>query len=71
MPFSEQRELLGELKDFEHKMSRGELEDFQMFVKRHKDDEELDSLSMKRLRELHEKYYLSRPRKPFVDPFKK
>jgi hypothetical protein len=71
MAFREQREMLETLRDFEHKMSRDELEDFQMYLKRHKDDEELDSLSMKRLSELYEKYYVNRPRKPFIDPFKK
>jgi hypothetical protein len=71
MAFREQREMIEILRDFEHKMSRDELEDFQMYLKRHKDDEELDSLSMKRLSALYEKYYVNRPRKPFIDPFKK
>jgi hypothetical protein len=71
MAFREQREMIETLRDFEHKMSRDELEDFQMYLKRHKDDEELDSLSMKRLSKLYEKYYINRPRKPFIDPFKK
>jgi hypothetical protein len=30
--------------------------DYEMFVKRDKDDEDLDSLSMKRLKELFDKY---------------
>ena len=30
--------------------------DYEMFVKRDKDDEDLDSLSMRRLKELFEKY---------------
>ncbi len=71
MSFKEQKEMIEILRDFEHKMTRDELEDFRMFVKRHKDDEELDSISMKRLSELHEKYYKNRPRKQFIDPFKK
>ncbi len=71
MPFREQKEMIEVLRDYEQKMSRDEQEDFEMFVKRHKDDEELDSLSMKRLKELYEKYYINRPRKPFKDPFKK
>jgi hypothetical protein len=71
MSFREQREMIENLRDFERKMTRDELEDFQMYLKRHKDDEELDALSMKRLKELHEKYYINRPRKPFIDPFKK
>jgi len=71
MTFREQKEMIEELRDYERKMSRAELEDFQMYVKRHKDDEELDALSMKRLKELHIKYFINRPRKPFIDPFKK
>lgn len=71
MSFREQKEMIEELRDYERKMSREEQEDFQMYLKRHKDDEELDRLSMKRLKELHEKYYINRPRKPFKDPFKK
>ncbi len=71
MPFREQKEMIEVLRDYEQKMSRDEQEDFEMFVKRHKDDEELDSLSMKRLKEVYEKYYINRPRKPFKDPFKK
>ncbi len=30
--------------------------DYEMYVKRDKDDEDLDSLSMKRLRDMFEKY---------------
>ncbi len=71
MAFSEQREMIEALRDFEHKMGRNELEDYRMFVKRHKDDEELDQLSLSRLRELHDKYFVNRPRKKFIDPFKR
>lgn len=71
MTFREQKEMIEELREFEHKLSRDELEDFRMYLKRHKDDEELDAISMNRLKKLHEKYYINRPRKPFKDPFKK
>jgi hypothetical protein len=71
MSFREQREMIGALRDFERKMSRDESEEFGMFLKRHKDDEELDALSMKRLEDLYIKYYVNRPRKTFIDPFKK
>jgi hypothetical protein len=71
MAFREQREMIDILRDYEQKMSRDEREEFRMFVKRHKDDEELDSLSMQRLKELYTTYYINRPRKKFVDPFKK
>jgi hypothetical protein len=71
MTFREQKEMIQELRDYERKMSRDELDEFHMFLKRHKDDEELDSLSLKRLKDLYNKYYVNRPRKPFIDPFKK
>jgi hypothetical protein len=48
--------LIGELRDFESKMTQEDLFDFQMLVKRVKDDEELDRLSRRRLEELHSKY---------------
>jgi hypothetical protein len=37
-------------------MKRTDQEDFDMFVKRDKDDEDLDQISLRRLRELYELY---------------
>jgi hypothetical protein len=42
--------------DFQRKMGRYDLEDFEMFVKRDKDDEDLDQRSQRRLVQLFEKY---------------
>ena len=44
-------------------MDREELYDFQMFLKRDKDDEELDLQSERSLKELHTRYVVGRPRK--------
>lgn len=55
----EQRDLIKDLREYEAKMSRTELEEFEMFKKRHKDDEDLDEMAMKRLRQIHEKYVRS------------
>ncbi len=55
----EQRDLINDLREHEAKMSRAELEDFEMFKKRHKDDEDLDEMSMKRLKQIHAKYVRS------------
>lgn len=59
----EQHKLVKELRDYEAKMSRSELEMFEMFRKRDKDDEDLDNISRKKLLALHEKYVVaSRPK---------
>ena len=52
----EQHSLVSELCAHEMRMTAREREEFSMFRKRDKDDEDLDALSRKRLVELHEKY---------------
>lgn len=52
----DQKKYLEALKKFERNFSRQELEDFKMIIKRDKDEEELDSIAMKKLKELFEKY---------------
>lgn len=52
-------------------MERKELEDYKMFVKRQKDDEDFDTISMKRLKELYDKYYTSVDKSKFDNLFKK
>jgi len=51
------------LKKYERKFNPKELEDYKMLVKRDKDDEDLDKLSMQRLIELYEKYHVNREKK--------
>jgi len=63
MTHVEQHELITELRDHERKMTRDEQEIFAMFKKRHKDDEELDAISRRKLVEMHKKYVIkSRPK---------
>ncbi len=63
MTKSEQHKLVVELRDHEMKMTRAESEAFDMFRKRDKDDEDLDTISRKKLVELHDKYVVaSRPK---------
>jgi hypothetical protein len=57
MSFRDQQKYLDELKKHEREFDRKELEDYKKFQKRQKDDEDFDSLSMKRLKELYDKYY--------------
>jgi hypothetical protein len=52
--------MIQELKEFVHKMSGRDEMDFDMLRKRDDDDEDLDSLSLKRLQELYERYVLQR-----------
>ncbi len=56
MTHSEQHRIVLELKDYSRKMRRYDLEEFSMFEKRDKDDEDLDANSRKRLLELYTLY---------------
>ncbi|HQF43379.1 MAG TPA: hypothetical protein PK073_10750 [Ignavibacteriaceae bacterium] len=71
MAFRDQQKFLDYLKKFESRMERKELEDYKMFVKRQKDDEDFDTISMKRLKELYDKYYTSVDKSKFDNLFKK
>jgi len=57
MTHAEQRRMIEELKDYHQKMRGKDYYDFEMFMKRDKDDEDLDEISKRRLVELYEKYY--------------
>ncbi len=52
----EQRKMIQELRDYEQKMTRSDLEEFRMFVKRAKDDESLDELSVRKLERMFTTY---------------
>jgi hypothetical protein len=53
----EQRKMVHRLKQVIAKMNPSERQSFEMMVKRDRDDEELDSLTMTKLKQLHEKYF--------------
>ncbi len=59
------------LKRYERKFDTKELEAYKMLVKRHKDDEDLDKLSMDKLNSLYEKYHVNREKKNYDYLFKK
>jgi len=67
----EQRNYFETLKRYERKFDKKELEDYKMLLKRHKDDEDLDKLSMQKLQNLLEKYHLNRERKNYDNLFNK
>ncbi len=71
MSYREQKKYFEKLKRFERKFSPKEKEVYSMLLKRHKDDEDLDRLSMEKLKELYTKYYVNREKKNFDHLFKK
>jgi len=56
MTHAEQHRMILELRDAVHKMTRDEEESFTMFVKRDKDDEDLDVVAQRRLDAMYTKY---------------
>ncbi len=52
----EQHKMIEALREYEQKIRGRDLDDFSMFRKRDRDDDELDELSRRRLVELYEKY---------------
>ena len=58
MTHAEQHRMINELRDAMRKMTRDDEEAFDMFVKRDKDDEFLDTLSQRRLEQVYERYIL-------------
>jgi hypothetical protein len=56
MTREEQRGMIQELRDHTRRMTRAEEEEFSMFSKRERDDEDLDSISRDRLTALYRKF---------------
>ena len=55
--YRDQKKYLEALKKYERNFTRLEADEYKLFVKRDKDDDEFDTLTMKRLKELHDKYH--------------
>jgi hypothetical protein len=53
----DQKKFLEALKKYERKFTRQEFDEYRIFIKRDKDEEEFDSVTMKRLKEIYDKYY--------------
>jgi hypothetical protein len=71
MSFREQQKYLDTLRKYERKFDRKELEEYKMFIKRQKDDEDFDSVSLKRLKELFDKYNIPVDKSKYDSFFKK
>lgn len=56
MNYKEQKQLIEKISKIKNKLNEREKEKFNMLIKRHKDDEELDKLSLNYLQELAIKY---------------
>jgi hypothetical protein len=55
--YRDQKKYLEALKKYERNFTRQESDEYKLFVKRDKDDDEFDTVTMMRLRELHDKYH--------------
>jgi hypothetical protein len=69
--YRDQKKFLEELRRFERNFTSKELEDFKIFVKMDKDEEEFDTVSLSKLKTLYEKYYVNRVKKNYDQFFKK
>ncbi|MDR3611582.1 MAG: hypothetical protein P4L27_13520 [Ignavibacteriaceae bacterium] len=58
MSFRDQQKYLDVLKKYERKFTPEDKYMYDVFVKRQKDDEDFDTVSMKKLKELYDKYYV-------------
>lgn len=56
MTRTEQHKIIETLREYEHKLRGRDADDFEMMRKRDRDDEELDTLSVRRLMEMYQKY---------------
>lgn len=71
MTKDEQHRMIRDLKDYQSKMERRDQYDFEMFMKRDKDDEELDSVSFRKLEEMHKRYVVRKTKKDIEEMLKK
>jgi len=71
MSYRDQAKYLDFLRKFEREFDRKEAEDFKMFLKMQKDEEEFDSVNMKKLKSLHDKFNVPVDRSKYDAFFKK
>jgi hypothetical protein len=71
MSFRDQQKYLDVLKKYERNFSPEDKYAYDIFVKRQKDDEDFDTVSMKKLKDLHDKYYKPVDKSKYDSFFKK
>lgn len=62
MTRAEQRRMIQDLRDYVHRMTRTEEEEFTLMLRRDKDDEDLDLIRQRRLTEMHTRLVVNRRR---------
>ena len=60
MRYTDQKKYIEALRRYERRFSSEELKDYKMFVKRHKDEEDLDNIAFGKLKDLYNKYFVNR-----------
>lgn len=70
MTFREQKKYMEELKRFDYKIKGKDSDEYKLLMKRHKDEEEFDTLSFARAKSLYEKYCVSKEKKNYDHFFK-
>ncbi len=71
MRSSDQKKYFEALRRYERKFTSEELKSYKMMLKRHKDDEDLDNVTFKKLESLYIKYFKNREKPSLDDLFKK
>ena len=71
MTRDEQHKMIDELKDYSRYMKGKDAFDFEMYIKRDKDDEYLDEISQRRLESLFKTYKAMKPHSKMKNPFEK
>ena len=69
--YRDQQKYIDELKKYERQFTSKESEEYKMFTKRQKDDEDFDTVSMNRLKELYNKYHKPVDKSKYDHFFKK
>ncbi|MBN2572524.1 MAG: hypothetical protein JXA68_10380 [Ignavibacteriales bacterium] len=67
--YKEQEKIFEDLRLVERTIKGKDFEEYKMFKKRHFDDEDLDRISLSRLKELYDKYYVNRKKMNYKNPF--
>lgn len=71
MTHIEQRKIIRELQEFASKMKGNDARDFEMLLKRDRDDEELDAASIRKLQDLHARYVVRKKKDEVEEMWKK
>jgi hypothetical protein len=71
MSYRDQKKYLEFLRRYERNFNRQEAEEYKMFLKRDKDEEEFDSVSFQKLKSMYDKFYVPVDKSKYDAFFKK